>query len=122
MGEEYPRGSGEESIKELNIFIGNKKFGCTKGEYVGRPSPLGNPFPLLSEEERDIVIEKYKSWIETKINQGDEKILRELLRLRDLALRPEGVILLCWCAPQRCHAEVIRDMILLVDQADRTNP
>jgi hypothetical protein len=37
------------------ITVGNKKLGA-RGIYVGRPSPLGNPFPLQCEAQRSAVI------------------------------------------------------------------
>ena len=39
----------------MKILITNKKAGG-RGVYVGRPSPLGNPFALRDEAEREQVI------------------------------------------------------------------
>ena len=41
--------------------------------------------------------------------------MQELRRLRDLALRPEGVVLLCWCAPKACHGDVIASALAWLD-------
>ena len=28
--------------------------------YIGRPSPLGNPFPMKSEKDRDSVVQQFR--------------------------------------------------------------
>lgn len=58
--------------------------------YVGRGSRWGNPYRIGVHGTRDEVIEKY----------------RALLPSLDLApLR--GRDLVCWCAPLRCHADLL---------------
>jgi len=44
----------------IQIQILNKKRGGV-GEYVGRPSPLGNPFPLRDEGEREAVVARFRA-------------------------------------------------------------
>jgi len=100
----------------LKIFIGNKHFGHV-GEYVGRPSSLGNPFPISENLNRDESIEKYKEWLHKKINSGDALVLKELARLYGLAKQPSGVTLTCWCHPKKCHAEVIKEVLEKVEPA-----
>jgi len=94
----------------MRITIGNKKAG-DKGEYVGRGSPLGNPFPLPSESKRDECIERYKEWLEGRIEEEDQEVVCELWRLADILRLNGEVTLLCWCAPKRCHAEVIAALL-----------
>lgn len=71
--------------------------------YIGRPSPWGNPFSLKKEEDRDIVIKKYRTWLGAKIASGDIK-KEELLKLR-------GKTLGCWCSPRACHGDVLLETI-----------
>ena len=47
---------------------------------------------------------------------------KELWRLLDLARRPEGVTLLCWCAPQPCHGDVIKGALEWLDGETRQDP
>lgn len=63
--------------------------------YVGRPSKWGNPFAIGVHGTRDEVIEKYALWIQHQPN-----LLASLSELR-------GKNLVCWCAPERCHADVL---------------
>lgn len=93
------------------ITIANKKNGYIDGEYVGRPSPLGNPFHLDRESNRDECIEKYREWLYKKIENKDEKILEELGRLHSKWITKGSLRLLCWCSPKRCHADVIKEIL-----------
>jgi hypothetical protein len=71
--------------------------------YVGRGTPLGNPFPIDGERTRDQAVEAYANWLDVRLAERDPRVLTALLGLH------EDSKLLCCCAPARCHAEVIRD-------------
>jgi len=66
--------------------------------YVGRPGKWGNPFVIGRDGTRDEVIAKYRAWL--------------LRRPALMAALPElrGKDLVCWCAPARCHAEILVDL------------
>lgn len=76
--------------------------------YVGRPSPLGNPFVIGPNGSRDDVVSKYRAWLEGHRNDADVKA--ELLKLYGMAQRGP-LELICWCAPQSCHADVIKEAL-----------
>lgn len=63
--------------------------------YVGRPSKWGNPFVIGRHGDRDQVCEMYEAWLWTQ-----PKLVNALHELR-------GKTLGCWCAPHRCHAELL---------------
>lgn len=69
--------------------------------YVGRGSVWGNDEPMKdkSEEERARVIECYRHQLWKQINSGE--ITKEML------LELDGKRLACYCAPKRCHADVL---------------
>lgn len=92
------------------IKIGNKKNGDI-GEYVGRPSVLGNPFVINDVYNRKQVIEKYEEWLREKINV-DNVVRNELKRLKEIYEIKGELILVCSCSPKSCHAEVIKKAIL----------
>jgi hypothetical protein len=83
------------------------------GAYVGRRmrgrqgSPLGNPFKVKSDDERDAAIAQYETWLREKIAAGDREVIGELENLAKRFRQDEWLMLLCWCSPKRCHAEVI---------------
>lgn len=63
--------------------------------YIGRPSYWGNPFTIGVDGSRAQVIEKYRAQLMASPNSLDR--LHEL-RSKDLV---------CWCAPQACHGDVL---------------
>lgn len=77
--------------------------------YIGRrmhakglpQSPLANPFLIGPDGDREQVIEKYRVWLWQRIKLGDNAVLDALE-----AIEPH-TRLVCWCAPQRCHGEIV---------------
>lgn len=66
---------------------------------VDRRTPWGNPFILGKDGTREEVCEKFEQYALERCQQ-DPKWLEPLI----------GKSLLCWCAPQRCHAETLLRM------------
>lgn len=88
-------------MKILNLHTDD----CRNAAYVARPSPLGNPYAIGRDGDRETVIAKYQDWLDRQIAHRDPVVLTALLGIRpdqDLA---------CYCAPQACHAEIIRDRL-----------
>lgn len=74
---------------------------------VDRTSPVGNPFYMRDESQRDEVCDKYEAYFYKQLDYNSEfaMYLRKMLS----ALKQYGRIqLYCWCAPKRCHAETIK--------------
>ena len=95
-------------------------------EYIGRGSPLGNPYPMedASETERNRVCDLYHEWFHLQIENEEPAVLNELRRLYRIASK-DGLSLGCYCAPKRCHGETIRDHLmkaLMVDTLERFLP
>jgi hypothetical protein len=65
---------------------------CRKAEQVG------NPFVIGRDGTRAQVITKYRAWI---VQQP--ALIRALEELR-------GKDLVCWCAPEACHADVLVEL------------
>ena len=86
----------------MKITVASKRDGAS-GWYVGRPSALGNPFTMRTEADRDRVIGQYREWLAHKIADRDAAVMNEL----NAMLKHEEITLVCWCAPKRCHADVI---------------
>jgi hypothetical protein len=81
--------------------------------YIGRPSIFGNPIRLndpTDDREREQVLARYAGYFEARI-ASDAAFRRavESLRGRDLG---------CWCAPRRCHGEVILAWLATHPHAD----
>ena len=96
------------------IKVGNKRKGDV-GEYIARPSPLGNPFYMSSEAERDSVCDRYEAWLDRKIAENDVLVMSELSRLMAIHQKTGELTLVCWCAPRRCHGDVIKAVLEQMD-------
>jgi Domain of unknown function (DUF4326) len=78
--------------------------------YVGRGSPLGNPFRISISATREQVIGQYAEYLPRKIAEGNIEIRRELNRVWKAA-KAGDVNLVCFCAPRDCHANIIKKLI-----------
>ena len=87
--------------KVLNVKQVGKRPAADR-VYVGRPSKWGNPFVIGRDGTRGEVIAKYRAWI---VRQP--ALMAALHELR-------GKHLVCWCAPDRCHADVLIELGLVV--------
>ena len=95
--------------RELQIVVVNKHHGET-GQYIGRGSPLGNPFPIQGRNTRDGVIEEYAKWLDQQIERENPVVINELNRLGALAVQGR-LRLQCFCAPLPCHGGIIKDVL-----------
>ena len=68
--------------------------------YVGRPTKWGNPYIVGRDGTRNQCVAFYENYIENKIFL-DTNVLVELKR------ELKGKDLICWCAPESCHADVL---------------
>ncbi len=73
--------------------------------YIGRPSPLGNPYTLEDPSDdlaRAHAVEQYRSWF---LRQLDDPAFRQAVE------EVRGYDLGCWCAPRACHGDVILEWL-----------
>ena len=91
---------------KFNVLVVRK--GYPNAVYCGRPSPLGNPFPMGNEADRDYVCDLYQQWFDRRIEAMDEDVLRELRKIWSIGAKEGSVALACFCAPKRCHCDVIK--------------
>ncbi len=78
--------------------------------YVGRPTALGNPFKAYRESQRDTVVDRYDEWLRTRM-RTDNQVSRRVLEMVGLVKSGHNITLQCWCAPKRCHADVIKKVM-----------
>lgn len=103
----------------FEIFIKNKKnhIPTFQDVYVGRGSPLGNPYTHRKNSkakfvvsDRETAILKYKEYLLEEISKENVKILSEIQKIQN-KLAKGNVNLVCYCSPKKCHAEVIKEII-----------
>lgn len=105
----------------MGIVVVNKyKHTPTKLDvYIGRGSPLGNPFTskelgdtqashqCISVQES---IDFFEAHLNVAIKNKDPKICKELNRIFTMA-RKGDVYLSCFCKPGPCHGDIIKTLI-----------
>lgn len=77
--------------------------------YIGRGSPLGNPFIIGEHGDRNEVCDKYEIYLR---QTTDPVILQEIKRMKVLIQSGYNVNLQCFCPNKRCHGESIKRRIL----------
>lgn len=116
---------------------------------VDRFSVLGNPFELDKATTRDAVCDSYHEWLWANIqlvaqgkgfdraslmpwffkhiisgkfkNPTAQQVVDELYRLLNLLKQGKKLRLLCWCEPQRCHADsIVKCLIWLSNQNEHS--
>ncbi len=82
-----------------------RKDDCRDAAYIARPSPLGNPYAMGLDGDREEVVRRYRDWLSARIAEMDPVVCTALL-----GIRPDQP-LSCFCAPARCHGEVIAEFL-----------
>jgi len=104
----YIRAFGFDNLKEWMEDADNEYIGRRGVIFVERKrfpevsSKWANPFKLVPGKTGDQVMEEYENYIRKKIIE--DNLIEELLDL-------EGKNLGCWCAPNRCHGDVLLKLI-----------
>lgn len=97
----------------LTIKVVNKHH-KTPGEYIGRGSPLGNPYVVdpNATDPREEAIAKYRLWLIEQIMNQNSTIIAELERLAEILLAEKTLNIQCFCAPKACHGDVIKEVLI----------
>lgn len=102
------------SNNTYNLIVGKR---WDKGAIdITRGTALGNPFFLKNvndTKEREVVIEKYKKWLDDKIKNKDDNIISMLNNIVEKVKSGEAVTLGCYCHPRMCHGDYIKELVLL---------
>ena len=86
---------------------------CATVVNIMRPSVYGNPYRMESEDDRDLVIRRYRRLVWKMWKDQNNELyyaLQQLLRLENQ--NPHGQIyLVCCCKPLDCHGDKIKNFI-----------
>ena len=86
-----------------NVYIGRKGIVfIDKKRFPEKDSIWANPFKIGKHGDRSEVLKKYENYILQKIIS--DNLENDLLSL-------QGKNLGCWCFPEKCHGEILRDLI-----------
>lgn len=69
--------------------------------YVGRGTPLGNPFRPGNEMSHADALASYRRWLWDRIRRNDWKVM---LAMRSI---DHDSAIVCSCAPKACHADIV---------------
>lgn len=90
-----------------------------KSLYIGRGQTrdnrmenayLGNPFKLNPNETRGSTLQKFKQWAWKEYNTN--KTYKDKLdTIAERIINGENIELVCFCKPNPCHGDILKDFI-----------
>jgi hypothetical protein len=86
---------GRGGVVPAGAVFGGRLY---RGPWRLPASKWRNGYKIGRDGSRDEVIAQYRDWL-----QRQPELMAALSELR-------GKDLACWCAPKRCHAEVLREL------------
>ncbi len=100
------------------ISIGNKR---TKWQitwpkpnevcfHIDRGTPLGNPYKIGPDGDRDTVVEGYDAYARGKMKH-DPQFSAAVAEIAKHVEAGNDVKLMCWCAPLNCHGRVVKKLV-----------
>ncbi len=90
------------------VYVGRECYGF-KGSILGNPHKVGWCPVCRTRHERGSTINLYREWLRNEYCKNGA-VRRELERLADLA-EQGGLVLGCWCKPEPCHGDVVKEAI-----------
>lgn len=100
--------------------LNKNKDDCSCGVYIGRGSPLGNPFDWTGSKheqvkyqvpDRDTAIKYYEEYLREGIKNKDKEICGALNNLWKTLKSAGELNLICFCKPLNCHGDVIERIL-----------
>ncbi len=88
--------------------------------YIGRGSVMGNPYhhkesnhpqALYKVDTVEEAIEGYESYFQNCYFSTDEGFRRQVQKLIDRESNDQNTNLVCYCAPDKCHGDVIKKFV-----------
>ena len=99
----------------MNVAVINKRRNpevSSPAIYIGRSSPLNNPFKMSKTVDREEMLARYAAWLDAQITEPASAAACEMARLHAILEERGELTLVCWCAPLPCHGDVIRERLL----------
>ena len=96
---------------EIAIYVGRQSSAHKAPETAIKMTELANDNVMAGEKDRDAVIAMYEVQLEQKLGDVRSQVFRSINAIAELAKASE-VVLLCFCYPKGCHANVIADKVM----------
>jgi hypothetical protein len=85
-----------------NLYVGRAGIVFIDGvRYPKEDSPFCNPYRIGRDGDRSVVLQKFREYMRTRPDL--------IAKLMEAAKNKKR--LGCWCAPEECHADVLREII-----------
>lgn len=84
-----------DNLQKMVVHCKKEKYDI----YIGRSSKWGNPFIIGQDGTREDVLKKYRIWILNNFT-----LMKDLPELKNKVLG-------CWCAPQKCHGDILIELL-----------
>lgn len=106
-------------MNNINVVNKANQAPTDRDFYVGRGSILGNPYTskeliktnaLYKTASKEEAIERYESALRLRINLKERSVLNEFNKMLK-ALEEGDINLVCYCAPNPCHGDVIKRIL-----------
>ncbi|UJP67098.1 DUF4326 domain-containing protein [Mongoliitalea daihaiensis] len=104
----------------ITVVNKRKHLPTREDYYIGRGSALGNLFTgskdisqtkaQFQAGSREEAIALYRNWLKQELANGNEKV-RIAMNEIYLKAKKGKVNLVCYCKPQACHGDVIKEVI-----------
>ncbi len=102
----------------INIVNKNAHEPSADDVPIFRNWPLGNPYDWRGSKLakfqcscREEAIANYETWLNEEMDKGNQVILQALTKIYRLYYMGRNVNLVCFCAPEQCHGEIIKKMM-----------
>jgi hypothetical protein len=90
----------------VNVYIGRRGVLILNSKrFPPKDSIWANPYKIKGDETREVVLEKYETYIRDRL-ENDPSLVEQLLML-------EGKRLGCWCSGLSCHGNIL---VRLIDE------
>ena len=98
-----------DNVRTYKKIPGEFSFYVAREMKNHKASPLGNPFRL--QDHGKAAFQMYRVWLQQQIKL-QERVYNELIQIANLHLKGEKIVLLCWCYPNMCHANIIKNAVI----------
>ena len=93
------------------LTVHNRHLGNPKGQYIGRGTPLGNPFKVEKGRTRRQALEQFRKWALHALTEPAHPFTVAARELKTKHDAGEDVRLVCSCKPDACHGDIIVELI-----------
>lgn len=107
-------------MKKITVVNKNYHAPTNNDFYVGRGSVLGNPFTskdvnkskaIHQASSKEDAIESYRTHLKDKLDGNDVDMVNIIETMLN-RLKIDDIYLVCYCKPNNCHGDVIKDYLL----------